>query len=83
MLIPPVSSLNKSRRIIYLTNINLPCFIDVGAAEKQFAAMLFGNETIAHDKGKPVAKQGRKAVSLRQWEAGDTTSPKDLKAPRQ
>jgi hypothetical protein len=64
MLISPFGSLNNSTRIIYLTNINLPCFIDVGAAEKQFAAMLFGNETIAHDKGKPVARQGRKAKSL-------------------
>jgi hypothetical protein len=28
------------------------------------AIALFSNQTIAHDKGKPVAKQGRKAVSL-------------------
>ena len=25
---------------------------------------IFSNQTIAHDKGKPVARQGRKAVSL-------------------
>ena len=34
------------------------------AAKNQPAVMIFGNETIAHDKGKPVARQGRKAKSL-------------------
>jgi hypothetical protein len=29
------------------------------------SSLIFVKETIAHDKGKPVEKQGRKAVSLR------------------
>jgi hypothetical protein len=47
-----------------LTNLPTICLIDVAADEKDFAAQLFGNSTIAHDKGKPVARQGRKAKSL-------------------
>ena len=55
--------LNPLMHINYLTNIRSICLIDV-AIKKQLVAMLFGNETIAHDKGKPVARQGRKAKSL-------------------
>lgn len=50
--------------IISLTNIRHLCIMGIAAAGKLSAAMLFGNETIAHDKGKPVARQGRKAKSL-------------------
>ena len=65
--------LNLVMRIIHLTNIKAICLIDV-AAKKQLAAMLFGNETIAHDKGKPVARQGRKAKSLPAPATSDTTA---------
>ena len=34
---------------------------------KDFAALIFHNVTIAHDKGKPVVRQGRKATSLTEW----------------
>jgi hypothetical protein len=64
MLISSPRLLNACIHTIYLTNARLICLSDVGAAGTFFAAMLFGNETIAHDKGKPVARRGRKAKSL-------------------
>jgi hypothetical protein len=42
------------------TMFNKPVII----ADSQLAMSLFLNVTIAHDKGKPVVRQGRKAVSL-------------------
>jgi hypothetical protein len=51
-------------QITYLTNTRDICLIRVTAASSKLAAQFFGNETIAHDKGKPVARQGRKAKSL-------------------
>ncbi len=51
-----------------LTNDNKYCLIHVSAApankKRTKAAQFFPKMTIAPDKGKPVARQGRKAVSV-------------------
>jgi hypothetical protein len=47
-----------------LTNIAGPCLISIVVAGRIAAERFFGSLTIAHDKGKPAARQGRKAVSL-------------------
>jgi hypothetical protein len=45
-----------------LTNDNKYCLIHLPVAAAKGNTDLSSKMTIAHDKGKPVAKQGRKAV---------------------
>jgi hypothetical protein len=49
-----------------LTNACQYCLINrpLMTHQERQAALIFRKAMIAHDKGKPVARQGRKAVSL-------------------
>jgi hypothetical protein len=59
-------SFPKSSRKSLLTNEDKYCLIKSFAVlvGSDRAALIFSKTTITHDKGKPVARQGRKAVSL-------------------
>ncbi len=59
-------SLFRGRYKDLLTNISQSCLINSSAAAGyEPTAKFFNKITIAHDKGKLAARQGRKAVSLR------------------
>ena len=47
-----------------LTSVSKPCLIMLVIVRHYLAAKIFQIVTIAHDKGKPVVRWGRKAVSL-------------------